>query len=100
MAFPQLFRNNIFTCRHDVITQLMPVTIEIKLFASLKKHLPDGGACSYSIEPGTPLSVVLDQLRITKSDAKLIFIDGVKEDASVLLMGGERVGVFPPIGGG
>jgi molybdopterin synthase sulfur carrier subunit len=44
--------------------------------------------------------VVFDQLRIPKDQVKLIFIDGVKEDADVLLHGGERVGVFPPIGGG
>jgi sulfur-carrier protein len=78
----------------------MPVTVEIRLFASLKKYMPAESACSYPIEPGTPLSALLDQLRIPKDQVKLIFIDGVKEDASVFLHGGERVGVFPPIGGG
>jgi len=78
----------------------MPVTIEIKLFASLKKHLPADSAHRYPVEPGTPLSALLDQLRIPKDEVKLIFIDGVKKDANVLLHGGERVGVFPPIGGG
>ena len=78
----------------------MPVTIEIKFFASLKKYLPPNSASRYVVEPGTPLSVVFDQLRIPKDQVKLIFIDGVKEDANVLLHGGERVGVFPPIGGG
>ena len=78
----------------------MPVTIEIKLFASLKKYLPAESAGRYSVEPGTPLSSLLDQLRIPENEVKLIFIDGVKEDANFLLHGGERVGVFPPIGGG
>lgn len=78
----------------------MPVTIEIKLFASLKKYLPAGSACRYPVEPGTPLSALLDQLRIPEDEVKLIFVDGVKEDANVLLHGGERVGLFPPIGGG
>jgi hypothetical protein len=78
----------------------MPITIEIKLFASLKKYLPADSACRYPVEPGTPLSVLFDQLCIPKDEVKLIFIDGVKEDANFLLHGGERVGVFPPIGGG
>ena len=78
----------------------MPVTIEIKLFASLRKYLPADSAGHYPVEPGTPLSALLDQLCIPRDEVKLIFIDGVKEDASVLLHGGERVGVFPPIGGG
>ena len=78
----------------------MPVTIEIKLFASLKKYLPANSACYYPVEPGTPLSVLLDQLSIPKDEVKLIFVNGVKKDMSVFLNGGERVGIFPPIGGG
>jgi sulfur-carrier protein len=78
----------------------MPATVEIRLFASLKKYMPAESACGYPVEPGTRLSALLDQLRIPKDQVKLIFINGVKEDASVLLHGGERVGVFPPIGGG
>jgi hypothetical protein len=78
----------------------MPTTIDIRLFASLKKYLPAGSACHYPVEPGTSLSVVLDQLGVPENEVKLIFVDGVKKDARILLKGGERVGVFPPIGGG
>ena len=78
----------------------MPVTIEIKLFASLRKYLPAGSACRYPVEPGTPLSALLDRLCIPEEEVKLIFIDGVKKDVSALLHGGERVGIFPAIGGG
>jgi hypothetical protein len=78
----------------------MPTTIDIRFFASLKKYLPADSACRYPVEPGTPLSVVLDRLNIPEKEVKLIFVDGVKEDTSFLLKGGERVGVFPPIGGG
>ena len=78
----------------------MPTTIDIRLFASLKKYLPAGSACRYPVEPGTSLSAVLDQLRVPENEVKLIFVDGVKKDARILLKGGERVGVFPPIGGG
>ncbi len=78
----------------------MPDTIEIRLFASLKKYLPPDAASRYPVEPGTPLSALFDQLNIPKDEVKLIFIDGVKEDANTLLYGGERVGLFPPIGGG
>lgn len=74
--------------------------IEIKLFASLKKYLPDDAACSYPVEAGTPVSVVLDRLNIPKYEARLIFINGVKKDLDTPLNGGDRVGIFPPIGGG
>jgi sulfur-carrier protein len=78
----------------------MSVTVELRLFASLKKYLPGESACRYTVEPGMPLSALLDQLCIPKDQVKLIFINGAREDAGVLLQGGERVGVFPPIGGG
>jgi len=78
----------------------MPVTIEIKLFATLKKYLPGDSACRYPVEPGTSLSALFHQLCIPEDEVKLIFVNGVKKDASALLHGGERVGIFPPIGGG
>ena len=76
------------------------VSIEVHLFASLKKYLPDEVACAYPVEPGTPVSVVFDRLKIPENEVKLIFINGVKTDGATLLSGGERLGVFPPIGGG
>ena len=78
----------------------MPPTIEIRLFASLKKYLPADSASSYPVEPGIPLSVVLDRLAVPEDEVKLVFVDGVKKGTGILLQGGERIGVFPPIGGG
>ena len=78
----------------------MLVTIEIKLYASLKKYLPDDADRVYPVKAGTPVSVVLEQLNIPKDEARLIFINGVRKDIDAPLSGGDRVGVFPPIGGG
>jgi molybdopterin converting factor small subunit len=35
-----------------------------------------------------------------REKAKLIFINGVKAELTSTLEGGERVGIFPPVGGG
>lgn len=77
----------------------MPAFIDIKLYATLEKFMP-ASANRYPIEPGTSLSILLDQLGIPKEQVKLIFINGIKADLSTVLNGGERVGIFPPIGGG
>jgi molybdopterin synthase sulfur carrier subunit len=78
---------------------LMPAIIDIKLFATLDKFMP-ASANRYPIEPGTSLSVLLDQLGIPKDQAKIIFINGKKAGPDTVLNGGERVGIFPPVGGG
>lgn len=43
---------------------------------------------------------LLADLGIDLSTVKLVFIDGRKKSIDTALYGGERVGVFPPVGGG
>ncbi len=77
----------------------MQVYITIKLFATLKKYLP-ASAEHYSINPGVSVGELLGELQIPASQAKLIFINGKKGDSDTILNGGDRIGIFPPVGGG
>ena len=74
-------------------------TIDLRLFASLSLRAPENAA-HYPITPGMSVEALLAQLQISSSEAKLIFINGVKRDLQTPLKGGERVGLFPPVGGG
>ena len=73
--------------------------IQIKLFATLQKFMP-ASAEKYAIETGTTIRTLLQQLDLPENKAKLIFIDGVKAELTTVLEGGERIGIFPPVGGG
>ena len=73
--------------------------IQIKLFAGLKPFMPTSGE-KYPINPGISIRNLLEQLNIPHEKAKLIFIDGIRANLSSTLNGGERVGIFPPVGGG
>jgi len=73
--------------------------IELKLFATLQTLAPEQRG-QYPIEPGMSVRILLEQLNIPEEKARLIFIDGVKANLSATLQGGERVGIFPPVGGG
>ena len=73
--------------------------IQIKLFATLQKFMP-ASAERYAIEAGTTVGGLLQQLDIPSDKIKLVFIDGVRADLTSTLKGGERVGIFPPVGGG
>lgn len=78
---------------------IMETQIQIKLFATLSKFRP-AASDHYPITPGISIHKLLDELGIPQEKAKLVFIDGVKRDLSSVLQGGERVGIFPPVGGG
>jgi molybdopterin converting factor small subunit len=77
----------------------MQTSITLKLYATLQAFLPPAGE-DYPIAPGTSVRQILSRLNLPEEKAKLVFIDGVKADLSSRLNGGERVGIFPPVGGG
>jgi molybdopterin converting factor small subunit len=77
----------------------MSPVISLKLFATLNKYTP-ADAASFPVAPGTTVRSVLEKLGVPVSQAKLIFINSVRKPIDTPLSGGERVGVFPPVGGG
>ncbi len=77
----------------------MESTIQIKVFATLQKYTPDN-AENYPIEPGGAVRAFVEQLGVPADQTKLIFIDGRRGSLDSILHGGERVGIFPPVGGG
>jgi len=77
----------------------MEMHINIQLFASLSNFTPVS-AEKYPIAPDTTVRMLLAQLGVAENEAKLIFIDGKKGDLTSMLQGGDRVGLFPPVGGG
>jgi molybdopterin converting factor small subunit len=77
----------------------MKSTIQICLFANLKAFSPNN-ADHYPVETETTVKAVLERIGVPLDIAKIIFIDGKKGTLDHVLMGGERVGVFPPVAGG
>ena len=75
------------------------VTIDLRLFASLASRMPTD-ATHFPISAGTTIGQLIEQIQIPLSEAKLVFINGVRKHLDTPLTGGERVGIFPPVGGG
>ena len=73
--------------------------IQVKLYATLRKFLPDDSN-EMDVEPGTSVRDLLKRLGIPDTEAKLIFINGRRGSIDTILQGGERLGIFPPVGGG
>lgn len=74
-------------------------TIQLKLFAVLTAHTP-ADSDNYPIIPGMTVDQLIDTLEIPKEQAKLIFINGRRVDLTDTVKAGDRVGIFPPVGGG
>ena len=77
----------------------METYIELKLFATLNRYQPPT-ADRYPIRSGMRVADLTDELGIPAKEAKLIFIDGRQGRPETILQAGQRVGIFPPVGGG
>jgi molybdopterin converting factor small subunit len=77
----------------------MKSQIQIKLFATLHEFEPPSSD-NYSIDQGITVCELFEQLDLPPEKARLVFINGIKADLTATLKGGERVGIFPPVGGG
>jgi len=77
--------------------------IEIHLFASISKYLPTGAldkTFHMEVSHATPIKEIINRIGIPRSDIKLIFLNGVHAMDTDILKDGDRLGLFPPIGGG
>ena len=73
--------------------------IQLELQTSLKRYLPVARE-SFPIEPGLRVRDLLAQLGIPEYEVNLVFINGVLAHLDPPLNGGERVVLYPPLGGG
>ena len=75
------------------------IQINLKLFATLTDYIPECPE-KFPVKKGITLNDLVIELKIPMNNVKLIFINGRKQDLDYLLKDGERVGLFPPVGGG
>lgn len=75
------------------------VQIELKLFVTLAGYLPEN-ACNHEVKEGQTIDDLIQDLGIPQGLVKLIFVNGKKQDRTYVLQDGDRVGLFPPVGGG
>jgi len=77
----------------------MPYHITLKLFATLRAYTPPH-ADRFAIAPGTTVIDIVHELDIPEKYAKLIFINNIRKEHDTPLQDGDRLGIFPPVGGG
>lgn len=79
------------------------MTVNVFLYATLRRFVPDYDpyqGMTLEIAPGTTVARVISDLGLPRKEIKLILINGCHQEADYTLQGRERIGLFPPIGGG
>ena len=77
--------------------------IEVNLYATFKKYIKNETGANPSVmdvEDSTCVKDVIQKLKIPVDYVKLIFINGVHAKVDTILKDGDRLGLFPPVGGG
>jgi sulfur carrier protein ThiS len=74
------------------------ISIEVRCFASLAKHSPAGGHTRLAA-PGTA-GALIRALGIPAEEVAIIFVNGSHATEATDLRDGDRVGLFPAVGGG
>ena len=77
----------------------MEKRIHLELQSTLKRFLPADHE-SYAIGSGLKVRDILLQLGIAEYEVNLVFIDGIPANLDSTIEGGERVMLYPPLGGG
>ncbi|HWR04733.1 MAG TPA: MoaD/ThiS family protein [Humidesulfovibrio sp.] len=75
------------------------MNITLKCFASLSRFSPPD-AEAYPVTPGETVASVVARLGIPVEELKLVFVNGTHAELSAPLADGDRLGLFPAVGGG
>ena len=73
--------------------------IDLKCYATLAPLTPDN-AGEFPILAGETILALATRLAIPHEEIKIVFVNGVTADLDRVLADGDRVGIFPPVGGG
>ena len=77
--------------------------IELRLYAGLHQRVREAEAGAIrvlAVKEGTTLAELLDSLAIPREAVALSFVNGLARPLDHALREGDRVGLFPPVGGG
>ncbi|CAO0823056.1 MoaD/ThiS family protein [Desulfarculales bacterium] len=77
--------------------------LEIRLSASLRRQVPGYDllrGLAWAWEPGLNVAALLARLDLNPQDVKIIMINGRAGSPASPLADGDRVGLFPAMGGG
>lgn len=77
--------------------------IEVRVFATLRKYLTiphEQGTVKFYTEEGSKVKDIIQKLALPSQEITVIMVNGVRREEEQLLKEGDRLALFPPVGGG
>ncbi len=74
--------------------------IEVKCFATLAKYQPADPQNYHFVNSPGAVADLLQELNIPAEEVKIIFVNSKSASLETSIKDGDRVGLFPPVGGG
>jgi len=81
----------------------MMITIQVKLFATLRRYYPQlgiGEAMPVEVSDGATIEQVIKKLYLPAEQVKILFVNGIVQEMECELADEDEVGIFPAVGGG
>jgi molybdopterin synthase sulfur carrier subunit len=79
------------------------ITVHVKLFATLRRFRPGlelGEAFPVELPDGATVGGLVQELGLPEDEVRIIFVNALFRDKEHVLVDGDEVGIFPPVGGG
>ena len=79
------------------------INVEVRLYATFRKYYPKAkksGAIKLSIRNGVTLQQLYARLNIPLEEVKIVMVNGRAQNHSYAFSDGDRIAIFPPVGGG
>ena len=74
--------------------------VKVNLYATLRRYIGGAPSIEVEIEPGQTVQQVLGQLGVPADQTRIIFVNNRAAGLSQVLHRGDKLGIFPAIGGG
>jgi len=79
------------------------MSLKILLSSTLRKYFPDYDplkGIEFVVDEKVTVAEVCRQIKIPTDKIKVVIVNGKNKELDYVIQGDERVGLFPPIGGG
>jgi len=76
--------------------------IEVRLYATLRRYAPSAadGVLNVDVPEGSKASDVIASVGVNADEVHIVMVNGVSSPPHQVLAEGDRLGLFPPVGGG
>ncbi|MCE5285946.1 MAG: MoaD/ThiS family protein [Pelosinus sp.] len=76
--------------------------IEVRLYATLRSLIPEApkGVLTANLPEESTVEGLLREIKVDPEAIHMLMVNGVSSSFELVLKEGDRVGLFPPVGGG